>query len=107
MKLGERSVMAQPIFGENQVYLVRLMIDSRTTSHINSMSNKVMQKVPCDVSIAVAVGSTTRASHQGVRKVSFHGDECEWKVTLSGPLLVPDVAMSLLSILVRNKIGLL
>lgn len=93
---------------KNQKSDWRLM-DSSTTSHMTPFSEKVRSTSPCDVTINLADDSSANAQVKGTRMVKWFGDGGSMNVHLSETLVVPDMALSLLSVpaLTTTKISVL
>lgn len=102
-KSGERSAVARPSKKGPDMMLV----DSGTSAHMTSRSDRVISKEHCDVDISLGDNSKVHSSHKGIRKVMWHTQEGERTISLSDTLVSKKLAMSMLSVpaLVKKNIA--
>ena len=106
---NERSAMEHGKNVNNDRMADPIMLDSGTTSHLTPHADRVSCPKPSDISFTLADNSQMHATHMGVRKVQMRSGQRSCTVSLSNNLIVPDAAMSLMSVpaLVKKEIGVL
>lgn len=101
----ERSAMARRSGAKTDM----MMLDSGTSSHMTPHSERVSERIACDVPISLADNSTVQAKYKGKRSVTWIGQDGTVKVGLTNTLVSPKLSCSLLSVpaLVRKGIAVL
>ena len=87
----------------------KMMLDSGTTSHLTSNPGKVTNTQIANISIKLADDSTMNGTARGTREVRWVTENGTSKVSLSNTIVVPNAAMSLLSVpsLVNKNIAVM
>ena len=102
-----RSAVARAMPARDKRRVDRMMLDSGCTSHMTPKKDRVGKQEECAHTIHLADDSTVTAKEKGVRTVQWQTQDGLDDVHLSETLIVPNLAMSLLSVpaLVRKNIG--
>ena len=101
-----RSATARVMTTKTHKKADRLMLDSGCTSHMTPLKDRVDRQHKCDQKVSLADDSSVTAKVKGVCTVKWQTQDGIEEVRLSETLVVPDLAMSLLSVpaLVRKNI---
>lgn len=109
-KKKDRSAIAR-IVGDSSTSRTadRMMLDSGTTSHLTASASRIKHKQVTDITINLADNLSIKATEKGTRTVKWKTSHGKRGIHLSNTLVVPSLAMSLLSVpsLLEKNIGVL